>query len=238
MTTDPKRWTDTLHHKNIEVDDKRYELNHEKWINTIPKVKKKNSIFKYSFTIFFFILGIVFITIIKNETKVLQKEILDLKASINKYKYELHNSTLDHQVITSPENLSRLAKIYLDTELSPYKKSQIKKLNFQENTTINSSKKNNIIKDKNKKVQNKIKSEINKKKVELKKLKEMYSKPEDIPKVVKLKVSNKIKIAKQEIQNFYSDPKSSLEKNKEKVQKWAGLQLVKVFLGMPVIPGK
>ena len=112
MTTDPKRWTDTLHCNNIEINDKRYELDHEKWINTIPKAKKKNSIFKYSSAIFFFIIGIFFVTIIKNETKILQKEILDLEASINKYKYELHNSILDHQVITSPENLSQLAKIY------------------------------------------------------------------------------------------------------------------------------
>ena len=44
-------------------------------------------------------------------------------------KLDLHQETLDHEVITSPENLSQLAKEYLEINLVFYNKSQIRKLN-------------------------------------------------------------------------------------------------------------
>ena len=43
------------------------------------------------------------VSAIKNESKILQKEINNLYASINTLKYNLHQASLDQEVITSPE---------------------------------------------------------------------------------------------------------------------------------------
>ena len=46
----------------------------------------------------------------------------------------------------------------------------------------------------------------------------------------------KISSTKQDIEKLYSDPKSVL--TPEKMQSWVALQVVKLFLGMPIVPGK
>ena len=38
------------------------------------------------------------------------------------------------------------------------------------------------------------------------------------------------------LKNLYQNPRSVL--TPEKVQRWAGIQVVKLFLGMPIVPGK
>jgi hypothetical protein len=67
-------------------------------------------------------------------------------------------------------------------------------------------------------------------------MKEIYSEPEKIPNEVKFKVSNAIKNTKHSLQNFYSDPKTAIKS--PKTQKWAAIQIVKAFFGMPIVPGK
>ena len=99
-----------------------------KWVETFPKKSESISKTKYLITIFVFILSLISITLIKNETRSLQKEINNLEASIKVLKLDLHQETLDHEVITSPENLSKLAKEHLEFELYSYKKSQIRNL--------------------------------------------------------------------------------------------------------------
>ena len=46
----------------------------------------------------------------------------------------------------------------------------------------------------------------------------------------------KIERTKTEIKKLYSDPKSSIDL--VKLQRWAAVQVVKVFLGIPIVPGK
>ena len=85
-------------------------------------------------------------------------------------------------------------------------------------------------------VKSQIAKEVERKKMEIKKLQEMYSDPKSIPDEIKTQVAIKIKEKKNELKNLYSSPKETI--TLKKVQKWAVVQVVKVFLGMPIIPGK
>ena len=139
MSMDPNRW---IKHITKYMDVKtlhqeKYKLDSNRWISTLPNKRCRYNTLnqirrqinpgkKYSLTIILFIIGLIFVSVIKNETRNLQKEINNLQASINNLKLDLHQATLDHEVITSPENISRLAKEYLETDLVSYKKSQIK----------------------------------------------------------------------------------------------------------------
>ena len=51
-----------------------------------------------------------------------------------------------------------------------------------------------------------------------------------------MQVAKKIEEKKIELKNLYSHPRETI--TLQKAQKWAAIQFVKVFLGMPVIPGK
>ena len=233
MSTDPNKWINTI--SQIKKDDnlENYNLNPDKWTDTIPKKTKKNSVAKYSISIFLFITGLVLVSAIKNESKILQKEINNLYASINTLKYNLHKASLDHEVITSPENISKMATEYLEKNLVSYKKNQIKNLNMkEENPEKNKYKSNNI----NKKLKLEIAKKINEKKLQLKKLQKISLKPEKLPMEIKTKIDKKISSTKQDIEKLYSDPKSVL--TPEKMQSWAALQVVKLFLGMPIVPGR
>ena len=145
---------------------------------------------------------------IKNSTRNLEKEISDLKAEIKNLKMDLHQETLEHEVITSPENISKMAKEYLDFNLIPYKKSQVKEL-YENDPSTN---------------ERELKSTVS------------INKIKNLPKKTKLEVAAKIKNTKKNLENLYEDPKGSIDK--VKVQKWAVLQLVKAFIGMPIIPGR
>ena len=49
-------------------------------------------------------------------------------------------------------------------------------------------------------------------------------------------VAKKIKITKEQLTVLYNEPETVI--TSKKVQRWAGLQVVKVFLGIPIVPGK
>ena len=71
---------------------------------------------------------------------------------------------------------------------------------------------------------------------ELQPLKTMYSEPEKIPGTLRTKVSNKIDQAEKGLKRLDSDPGSVIYS--KKVQRWAVVQVVKAFFGMPIVPGK
>ena len=189
-----------------------------------------------------FVVGLIFVSVIKNETRNLQKEINNLQTSINVLKDNLHNATLDHQFITSPENISLLANEYLENDFIHYKKSQIIELNNKIKTFSISKKDNDVLnqgkskKNLSDKLRLEVAKKIEKKRVELKKLKEIYSRPEKLPGEIKVKVAQKVQKTKTDLKNLYSDPKDAVDS--KKIQRWAVIQVVKAFFGMPIIPGK
>ena len=210
MSLDPNKWINTLPQYNKESTEEINKLDSDKWLDTLPKKNKKPSIKKYYFLTVLFATGLVLVSVIKNETRNLQKEINELHASINGIKFELHQTILDHEVITSPENISRLGKEYLEYDLLPYKKSQIKDLNKEEQI-INESKKNSYTKV-------------------------LKTKGEELSKKVKIEVVKKIEQKGNILKKIYSEPKEVF--TKERINRWAGIQIVKLFFGIPIVPGK
>ena len=49
-------------------------------------------------------------------------------------------------------------------------------------------------------------------------------------------IANKIEKNKENIKNIFVRPKDYV--TKEKLQRWGTIQVVKVFLGLPIVPGK
>ena len=244
------KWIGSLPNVNTEFNKITNQLDHDRWINTIPKkntyssVNKNTygSVKKYSLIITLFVCGILFVSAIKNETRNLQKIINNLEASINVIKFDLDQAILDNEVITSPENISLLAKEYLSINLVSYKKSQIKNLNdkTEKFTKVNKIAKEEINKKKIENLSESVKShvakKIEKKKTEIRKLQELYQNPESIPNEVKMQIAKQIREKKIKLKNIYSSPKDIF--TLERVGKWGIIQIVKVFFGMPFIPGR
>ena len=236
------KWIGSLPGKNTRFSNTINQLDYDKWIKTIPKKKSHNSVRKYSLMSIVFVCGLLFVSVIKNETRNLQKEINNLETSINLIKFNLDQAFLDNEVITSPENISRLAKEYLNINFVSYKKNQIKRLGdgmdvisepVEKDVSSKSVEKNEKLSENLKKG---IAKKIEKKRTEIRKLQELYAQPETIPDEIKIQVAKKIKKKKTELKNLYSSPKEVI--TLEKAQKWVAVQVVKVFLGMPIIPGK
>ena len=236
------KWISSLPGKNVKLSNTTNQLDHDKWINTIPKKNTYNPFQKYSLMTILFVCGLLFVSVVKNETRNLQKKINNLEASVNVIKFNLDQAILDHEVITSPENISLLAKEYLDINLASYKRSQIKQLNDETKnfTKINKIKKEKINKKKGKNLSANIKSkvinEIDKKKKKIRKLQTLYSNPKTIPGEIKTQVAYQIKEKKTELRNIYRSPKDIA--TLETVGRWTVVQVVKAFLGMPIIPGR
>ena len=231
-----EQWKNTLPGINFHKENKNYDLDPEKWLNTLPnstlpKKNKKNFEKNFSITLIIFFIGLIFVSVIKNKTRSLQKEINDLQASIDNLENDLNLTTLDYEVITSPENLSKLAKKHLEFELNSYKKSQIKNLKNEEQLI---SKVNEVESQSLSLIS---KSEIKKKyKEKIKKAKELYNEPKKIPAELKMTVKGNIEKKKENIKKIYNNPKEAI--TREKLQKWGTIQLVKAFLGIPIVPGK
>jgi len=224
-----------IENKNTKEDGKDENITY----SISNNIQKTSSIPKYPILMILFVIGIVSVSIIKNETRSLQKEINKLQTSIKLLKNNLIEEKLDYETITSPENISLLAREFLDEDFLPYKKKQIKNLNDKIILNKNTKKITKNLKNKSK-IKKKIiiakEKVINDKKVAFQKIKEIYSEPEKLPSEVKFKFSNTIENTKASIQNFYSDPKTAIKS--PRAQKWAAIQVVKAFFGIPIVPGK
>ena len=227
------RWINSLPEIKKKNNEETVQVDHYRWISTISKKNTYNTIKKYSMMVVLFVCGLLFVSIVKNETRNLEKKINNLRVTNAVIQFNLDQAILDHEVITSPENISRLAKEYLNNNLLFYKKSQIKNLGEDTTTIIGTSKKNNKI---SADIKNQIIRRIAKKKTEIRKLQSFYSKPEAIPGEIKTQVALKIEKKKIELKKIYTSPKEVI--TSARAQKWAAIQVVKVFLGMPIIPGR
>jgi len=226
-----EQWKKTVPGINFVKENENYDLDPKKWINTLPKNNKKSFVKSFSITLVIFLVGLIFVSVIKNKTRSLQKEINDLRASINNLKIDLNLTTLDYEVITSPENLSKLAKKHLEFELHSYKKSQIRNLNSEEQllSKVNEGEIQSLTSIAKAKVKKKYEKNI-------KKVKKLYNEPEKIPDEIKMAVAQKIEKEKENIKSIYHNPKEFI--TKEKLKTWGTVQIVKAFLGIPIVPGK
>lgn len=218
------KWISSLPKINNKFDENANQLDNYRWEKTIAKKNTYGSVKRYSSIVILFICGLLLVSVVKNETRNLQKEINNLKTSINLIEFNLDQANLDNEVITSPENISQLAKEYLDTDFIFYNKSQIKSLSKKDDENVISG------------IKSKVAKKIKEKKSEIKKLQTLYSKPEKIPQEIKTTVAKKIEEKKVELKNLYNAPKDAI--TYERAQKWAVVQVVKAFLGIPLVPGK
>ena len=69
--------------------------------------------------------GLIFTSLIKNKTRLLEKELFYLDNEINSLNSNLTEASLDFQYLTTPKYISLLANNYLDEDFSYYKESQI-----------------------------------------------------------------------------------------------------------------
>jgi len=232
------KWLDSLPNVNLKGKQKTLQIDHNRWIKTIPKKNTFNSVKKYTFATIIFVCGLLFVSVVKNQARNLEKEISYLTASISLIEFNLNQAILDNEVITSPENISKLAKEYLNDDLAYYKKSQIKNLNSDNEISKNIEKKNSTktLKKLPTNVKIKVEKKIKKKKEELAKLQELYNNPKSIPREVRTKVAKEIKEKKFELKNLYESPQEIL--TFARIGKWGLVQVVKAFLGMPIIPGR
>ena len=233
------KWTNTVQGIQKKQTSSKYTLDTTRWVNTIPKKNSFNPSTKYSLISFLFVFGLILVSVVKNETKNLEKEINKLNKKIYLTQFNLDQSILDHEVITSPDNISILATEYLNVNLVPYKKSQIEKLDKE--IKIVSEKKGGTkyvkkVEVLSKNIKFKLGQNVKKKKLKMLKLQELYSNPKALPTEIKRKAIKEIKKKKTELLDIYHSPKKSI--NLKKVGKWTGIQVVKAFFGMPIFPGR
>ena len=148
--------------------------------------------------------GLIFTSLVKNKTRLLEKELLYLDNEINSLNFNLNEASLDFEYLTTPKHISLLAKDFLDEDFSYYKESQIKKpIKPEEDLAILKKLKND-----NTFAQLSTEKSINKKSNVAKEIDNRQ-----------LQESKKISVSK-------------------KVHNWAGLQIIRSFLGIPTIPIK
>ena len=103
------------------------------------------------------------------------------------------------------------------------------KVNIIDDHKINEEKLNNLKKSIKSKISNKIDNKKNK-------IKKIYSDPKSIPKEVKKQIKTGIQEKKDEIKSIYHEPDEVL--TVQRIGKWGAIQLVKAFIGMPIVPGR
>jgi len=231
------KWVSSLPKSSLNLSEEQLQIDNLRCTETISKESSHNSVTKYSLLTITFVCGLLLVSVVKNETRKLEKEISYLSSSISLIEFNLNQAILDNEVISSPENISKLAKEHLNSDFIYYKKSQIKNLDKSlaklENKEENSTKKNNkIVKNIKENFENKI---VNKKE-ELKKLKNLYKNPAEISKEIKTKVAKQIKEKKFELKNLYESPGEVL--TPARIGKWSVVQILKAFLGIPTLPGR
>ena len=134
--------------------------------------------------------------------------------------------------VTGTEVAEKISKSLAKQAMVMSVNGVLKDLNEKSDSKILTEKKQKLTEEMKLKLAKKVKET----KTELKKLQEIYSKPENIPKEVKIQIETKIKETKKELKQLYSDPKGAIDKGK--AQQWVVVQIVKAFLGIPMIPGR
>jgi len=159
--------------------------------------------------------GLIFTSLIKNKTRLIEKELLYLDNEINILSSDLSEASLDFYYLTTPERISLLAKNFLNENFMYYKESQIKK-------SIKPKKDLAILK--------KLKNDYT---FSQSSTSEFTNKKTNVTKEID---NEQLLIAKRI--NNKNPQKSKKIVNSKKVQQWAGIQIIKALLGIPTIPLK
>ncbi len=159
--------------------------------------------------------GLIFTSLIKNKTRLLEKELIYLDKEINILSSDLSEANLDFHYLTTPERISLLAKNFLNENFIYYKESQIKKSIKPEKDLVILKKSRN----------NHTFSQLSTRKFTNKKMN------------VTNEIDNEQLIIAQRIDRK-NPQKSKKIISSKKVQQWAGIQIIKALLGIPTIPFK
>ena len=208
--------------------------------------------------------GLIFTSLVKNKTRLLEKELLYLDKEINSLTSNLSEANLDFQYLTTPKHISLLAKDFLDEDFSYYKESQIKKsIKPEKDLAILKKLKNDntftqLSTEKSVNKKSNVAKEIDNrqllatKNIETQITEDAFTGEETIKYLAILKklkndntvsqlsteesINKKSNVAK-EIDNRQLQGSKKISVSK-KVHNWAGLQIIKSFLGIPSIPVK
>ena len=208
--------------------------------------------------------GLIFVSLIKNKTRLLEKELTSLNDEITTLNSNLAEANLDFQYLTTPERISLLAKDFLDENFSYYNESQIKE-SFKpekDSTILKKSKNDNTPSQLDtEKLANKksnIAKEIDRKqlfitkKIDTQITEDAFTGEETVKYLAILKkskndnilsqvdteksVNKKLNITKEiDSRQLQGSKKKTVSK---KVQDWMGIQIVKSLLGITAIPVK
>lgn len=72
-----------------------------------------------------FILFMIFTSIIKNQTRIIEKNITKYQNKVINIESNLHEVQLDYYYLSSPENLSKKIRLFIDEEYIPMHYSKI-----------------------------------------------------------------------------------------------------------------
>ena len=208
--------------------------------------------------------GLIFTSLVKNKTRLLEKELLYLDNEINSLNFNLNEASLDFEYLTTPKRISLLAKNFLDENFSYYKESQIKKsIKPEKDLAILKKLKNDntftqLSTEKSVNKKSNVAKEIDNrqllatKNIETQITEDAFTGEETIKYLAILKklknnntvsqlsteksVNKKSNVAK-EIDNRLLQGSKKISVSK-KVHNWAGLQIIKSFFGIPSIPVK
>ena len=170
--------------------------------------------------------GLISTSLIKNKTRLLEKELIFLDNEINSLSSNLSEASLDFQYLTTPKHISSLAKNFLDGNFSYYKESQIKKsIRPEKDLSILKKLKNNHTLD-----------ELRSEELINKKLK-VANKIDNTQLFIAKRFDNKQSFTAKRIDNKKPQQSKKIEIS-QKFQNWVGLQVVKTLLGIPAIPSR
>jgi hypothetical protein len=159
--------------------------------------------------------GLIFTSLIKNKTRLLEKELLYLDKEINILSSDLSEANLDFHYLTTPKRISLLAKNFLNENFIYYKESQIKKsIKPEKDLVILKKLKNDYTFSQSKT------SEFTNKKMNVKK-----------------EIDNEQLLIAKRIDNKNPQKLKKIVSSK-KVQQWVGIQIIKALLGIPTVTFK
>jgi len=159
--------------------------------------------------------GLIFTSLIKNKTRLLEKELLYLDKEINILNSDLSEANLDFHYLTTPKHISLLVEDFFNENFVHYKESQIKK---------------SIKPEKHLVILKKLKNDYTFRQPNTS---EFTNKKTNVTK----EIDNEQLLIAKRIDNKNPQKLKKIVSSK-KVQQWVGIQIIKALLGIPTVTFK